>query len=347
MTKKNIIFFSKAPMNYVMFKQIHQAMKNDNRIAFEFTGKPEEGFTMGDLYGDFFKKGDEKISSLFFAKFKKPNLYISPDMYIACRGAKIKVHIFHGVSFKGKAYTEQIRRYDKIFIVGNYMKRNFIEKKILTENDPRMVMIGMPKTDSLVDGSLLKEEIIQKIGLSGKKPIILYAPTWRKESSLNTMGEEIFSTLKSTDVDFLVKLHDLSLNPGTNKIDWRKRLNEIEGGNMKVIYDPDIIPYLFIADLLITDASSTANEFTLLDRPIIFIDVPELIKKYSTTIDLDTWGRKIGKTVTRADDLKRAILEYLDNPSELSEIRRSAARDIFYKPGGATKRAVETLYNLL
>lgn len=41
---------------------------------------------------------------------------------------------------------------------------------------------------------------------------------------------------------------------------------------------PDILPTLFLADLLISDASSVANEYTLLDRPIVFLDVPEMIE---------------------------------------------------------------------
>jgi len=144
-----------------------------------------------------------------------------------------------------------------------------------------------------------------------------------------------------------VKVHDLSLNPATNRKDWGKRLTELEGGNMTVIRDPNIIPFLFAADLLITDASSTANEFTLLDRPILFIDVPELIAKYSSTVDLETWGRKIGTIVSRAEDLRTAVPNALESPTEKSETRRAAAEDIFYKPGSASVRAVKTMYDIL
>jgi CDP-glycerol glycerophosphotransferase (TagB/SpsB family) len=87
-----------------------------------------------------------------------------------------------------------------------------------------MVMIGMPKTDPLVDGSLDRDTIIRSLGLSGQRPIVLYASTWRKEASLNTVGEEFLAVMKNLDVDFLVKPHDLLLDPATNRKDWGRRL---------------------------------------------------------------------------------------------------------------------------
>ena len=50
------------------------------------------------------------------------------------------------------------------------------------------------------------------------------------------------------------------------------------------------------ADLLITDASSVANEYTLLDRPIVFIDVPELFEltlSKHARLDLEARAKKL------------------------------------------------------
>ena len=348
MSKNSILFFSRSPMNYVMFQPIHLRMKNDPRLSFAFTGKPEEHYhSVDEIYRPFFTNREETINRLFFARWARPDIYISADIFLACPWAKTKLHIFHGVSFKGKAYSEKILEYDKIFIIGDYMLRRFIEKKILEENDPRILKVGMPKTDRLVNGSLDKTAILRSLGLSGARPVVIYAPTWRGTSSLNTMGEAIFRKMKTMDMDFLVKVHDLSLNPKINVKDWGKRLLELEDEHLKVIRDPDIIPYLFASDLLISDASSTANEFTLLDRPVIFMDVPNLFKKYSETIDLETWGRKIGVVARTAEELPGLIAHALSHPGELSSVRKAAARDIFYNHGAATDAAVKALYTIL
>ena len=47
---------------------------------------------------------------------------------------------------------------------------------------------------------------------------------------------------------------------------------------------------LFVADLLISDASSVSNEYALLDRPMVFLDVPKLLKTArgkGSMVDLD------------------------------------------------------------
>ena len=69
---------------------------------------------------------------------------------------------------------------------------------------------------------------------------------------------------------------------------------------MRLVREPDVVRTMSIADLLISDASSVANEFALLDRPIVFLDVPELIEltlRKGARLDLETWGRKGGVVV--------------------------------------------------
>ena len=45
-------------------------------------------------------------------------------------------------------------------------------------------------------------------------------------------------------------------------------------------------------------ATSVAFEYALVDRPIIFFDVPEILyAARKSKIDLDTWGRKAGDVV--------------------------------------------------
>ena len=76
-------------------------------------------------------------------------------------------------------------------------------------------------------------------------------------------------------------------------------LKKYEDDHTRIIRKHDIVQYLFASDLLLTDASSVSNEYSLLDRPMVFIDVPELLKlakNKSLTVDLDTWGRKAGVT---------------------------------------------------
>ncbi|MCD6384250.1 CDP-glycerol glycerophosphotransferase family protein [Candidatus Sumerlaeota bacterium] len=347
--RKKILFFAKAPNNVVMFQRLYQRLRKDERITLYFTGEYFGSKNPRRLY-QLFNMAGERIIHPRLARWLKFDLYISPDIKITAPRARYRVQIYHGISFKGRPYTRKILVYNKLFLIGEDMLRRYVRRGILESDDTRIEKIGMPKTDPLVDGSLDKDEIKAGLGLGDSdRPIILYAPTWRPESSAYKMSDAIVHSLSRLDIILLIKLHDLVFDPREKRVNWQKKIAEFEQyPNVKVIRDYDIIPYMFISDVLISDASSVANEYTLLDRPIIFIDVPELFKVYEKTIDLqEGWGRKIGTVVKNTDELSKAVDEALRNPHSLSQLRRQAAADFFYNPGKATKVAVEKIYELL
>ena len=117
------------------------------------------------------------------------------------------------------------------------------------------------------------------------------------------------------------------------------------------VTDFDIIPYLYIANLLITDASSVSSEYSLLDRPMVFLDVPDLIraaeKSRKGSLDLDTWGRRGGRTVRWPDEAVDAVAWSLEHPDAESEVRQAMAKDLFYNPGVAADVAVRWILDEL
>jgi len=221
------------------------------------------------------------------------------------------------------------------------MMRAFQEQQLLRRTDPRLVPIGFPKTDRLVDGSLDRRAILGRLGLSGRRPVLLYAPTGQKHNSLETVGEEVIRRLRATGrYDLLIKLHD---HPRDRSVDWPKQLRPLLDRHTKLVRDFDIVPSLFGADLLITDASSVSSEYSLLDRPMVFLDVPDMIaamRAKGRAVDLDTWGRKGGATVRWPDEAVEAVRWSLAHPRSGSDVRQAMARDLFFNPGRAAEAAV-------
>ena len=159
------------------------------------------------------------------------------------------------------------------------------------------------------------------------------------------MGEEIVERLASSgDYDLLIKLHDHPKNRG---IDWRQRLASLEGPHCRVLDELDVIPLLFLADGLLSDASSVANGYALLDRPIVFLDTPELLSRArdadDSALDLETWGQRGGLVVERPEDVEAAVDRSLLQPGQHSKIRRAMVKDLFYNPGCATDAAMSWL----
>jgi CDP-glycerol glycerophosphotransferase (TagB/SpsB family) len=238
------------------------------------------------------------------------------------------------------------------------MKQKFMETWGLSDDDPRFEMIGMPKLDRLVDGSLHRRMVEESLNIDRSLPTVIYAPTrpTRTSSSLAMAGEEIISTISEMNVNFLVKLHDRAYREWRSRSsDWRAILKRLEKQNVRIVEDYDIVPYLYVSDLLVSDISSVVNEYTLLDRPIVLFDVPRLIQFHKrkeierglSSSDLEEWGRDVGTVVKDMEGLKGAIERGLSHPEEKRDIRREFAERFFFQPGSATDRAVQKIYELL
>jgi CDP-glycerol glycerophosphotransferase (TagB/SpsB family) len=169
----------------------------------------------------------------------------------------------------------------------------------------------------------------------------MFAPTGAHGNAMEVHGEQLVRHFTDTQqYDLLVKPHD---HPKAT-IDWFSRLAPLETEHTRLLREYDSIPSLFVSDVLISDASSIANEYLLLDRPLVFLDVPRLLASAAgedDRLDLDTWGRKGGTVARDVVEAERAVAAALSDPSQLSEVRRSIARDLFFNPGRATDHAVE------
>ncbi len=330
-----------------MFERPLRQLVRDERLGFNFCGESRDGMSAVSMARALGLNVSSQAGSLV-TKWKRWDAFISADIYQPTYRARKRIQVFHGVSFKGRMYTPKIRKFSDLFLVGEDMRRRFIEKGLYEEDSPCFHRIGMPKLDVLCDGSLERDSTLARLGVDPRRPVVLYAPTWRSESSLYGPGLEFIKNCASQDMfTLIIKLHDWTLDPSTNPIDWVKAGPELENEVVRFSYCSNIAPLLHASDVLISDGSSVANEYLLLDRPVIWMDAPELIRKYGATIDLDGWGRKTGRIVKNEDACMEACIDSLNNPAEFSRVRREAAKDIFYNPGTATERFCEKLYELI
>ncbi|GAB4317606.1 MAG: hypothetical protein Kow0059_10700 [Candidatus Sumerlaeia bacterium] len=344
--RRSICFYAKAPNNVVMWRPLWEVLRRDDRLAITLCGEWQGSRRPRALFEAFGMPSDH-VAWLPLVRWRDFDMLISPDVTLAAPRARWRVQIYHGVSFKGRPYRPLIRKFNKLFLIGEDMRRRYVQRGILPDDDDRFERIGMPKTDPLITGPFDRDQLMARHGLDPTCPTVLYAPTWRKESSIYTFGREFLSYLRHSEFNVLVKLHDWLLDPRRNPIDWRTEIILMRRPGFVLIEDPDIIPWLRIADLLVSDASSVANEYLLLNRPIVFLDVPQLFEKYKETIDLDGWGRKTGTVVGNVRDAVKAVKSGLAGEDGLSEVRRAAAADYFYNPGRATAAAIARIYSLL
>lgn len=165
------------------------------------------------------------------------------------------------------------------------------------------------------------------------------------------MGEELVKRLGEEGYAVIVKLHDRSRDlqyVNSGGVDWGARLGPILrnfGGVLATGNNSS--KYLPAADVMVTDHSSVGFEYLLLDRPLIRIHVPELIKNTDIEPSYVDMLAGASTSVTNVDETMEAVQRSFADPGHKSRERSMVATEMFYKPGTATARAVKELYEVM
>ncbi len=332
-------------MNYEMFRPYHERLLADSRMKVLLYGK-----SVGRSDASLFDKAGAlpaRRRPNWLVKFTRPEVLFSADFLLASKRARTSIQIFHGVSIKNYFLNERIHDYDHVFATGPYMIRRYVERGFFEQGDPKLMHVGLPKTDRLTDGTLSRSEFLQSHGLDPALPTVLYAPSWGQESSLDRMGEELLRCLAGLPTNVLVKLHDNAYDPRYAQRDWRALLDELSGPRFAAPDTFDVIPYMHAADLMVTDISSVAFEWLQVDRPLVFMTFPDQLQRWDGKADLDTWGRRIGRECHAVEDLPGIIEGELAQPERLGPIRREACSDIYFHVGCSTNAAMREFYGIL
>jgi hypothetical protein len=356
--RRRILIDARTAVNFTMVAPVVRAMAHDPRVTFHFTAS-EEPHRTAHIYREGAARSEAVRSGLRTihprrAALMKFDAYVASDFMWArlLRGTR-RVQVFHGVGgkygFDAPAWS--MREWHRLFFVNERRLRNCIAAGAIDAGSPAIRLIGMPKADCLVDGSIDGAAVLRDLGLDPERPTVLYAPTWSPASSVNAMGAELVSRLQRMRVNLIVKLHDRSRDPRerySGGIDWLARLQPLLGRGRGVIAPGhDISPYLVAADLMITDHSSAGFEFLLRDRPLVRIHRPALIALANIHADYVNLLASVSESVEGVDEAVAAVERGLADPRARSGVRRAVASDLFYRPGGATRRAVGALYDTI
>jgi hypothetical protein len=221
----------------------------------------------------------------------------------------------------------------------------------IDDNSPAARLVGMPKVDCLVDGTLQRSDVLRQLGLDPSRPTVLYAPTWSPDSSLNRLGPDLIRRLAAMPINVIVKLHDRSRDPRpqySGGVDWVGMLASMLVPPRGVLaLHANITPCLAAADVMITDHSSCGFEYLLLDRPLVRIEVPELLERANVHPAYAALLASAALNVSDAAGAAAAVARALAEPAERSGERRAVASELFYKPGSASARCAAELYEVI
>jgi len=351
--RRRLLVNARTPMNYATVAPIVERLQRDPRLELYFTAS-ETPSQMEEIYAE--ARQPFTFITPFQAWLRRFDVYLTADFMWAKlpRGAR-RVQTFHGVAGKHRTVydspLESMRGWDRLFFINKRRLRHFIESGAIDEGSQAARLIGMPKLDCLVNGSLKRDEVLSGMGIDSGRKTVLYAPTWSSHSSVVSMGEELVKRLGERGYAVIVKLHDRSRDlsfVNSGGVDWGVRLDPVLqkfGGVLAT--GKNSSPYLSAADVMITDHSSVGFEYLLLDRPLIRIHVPELIKNTDIEPSYVELMANASTSVNDVDQTVAAVERSFSDPALKSGERVAVANEMFYKPGTATERAVNELYELM
>jgi CDP-ribitol ribitolphosphotransferase len=226
-----------------------------------------------------------------------------------------------------------LHRYYDVVVVGGEWTRAPYAAALRTPFE-RVIALGSPRTDFFFDEAALDQARARVLAahpsLAGRR-VVLYAPTFRgrgigKRAAPGLDAGRLRAALPA-DYALVLKTHP-NLDPTATAT-----------AGYDVVADPagDINDLLALADILVTDYSSSVVEFSLLHRPIILLvgDLAEY--EVDPGLYLDYRTEMIGTQVTDTDGTIEAILT---DRFDTSGYEAFIERQLGASHGGASERFV-------
>ncbi|MFH2069040.1 MAG: CDP-glycerol glycerophosphotransferase family protein [Candidatus Omnitrophota bacterium] len=327
-----------------------------------FNGKPFKVYwairRKKDLNG--FRR--EKVDVLWYyslfqiPKFLKAGVWLNDhqaakNIPVARQPGSLWVQAGHAISFRGYAGDDGVRqgleKFDLNLVSSPWFRDYYV--KGVGINPEKVAATGYPRTDRLLKPYYNRERVVGELGFRPDRPIIMYAPTWEQE---NRGGESLFpfgddrKLLKELE-EFLEKnrMQTLIRLPQKWK-GWVPKPNLARrrfGRQGRLALhcartEWDAEKYLSVTDVLVTDWSSIANDFLVLDRPIIFLDKPPKFFHYGYAILPE---ERPGTVVKTSQEFFNALIEAVSDPKEYAEKRRILREKVHCElDGQASSRAI-------
>ena len=256
-------------------------------------------------------------------KLFSPDVVIVPGNFVDFRIPGIKVQIFHGLGVEKPSHYKIRHFFDVYCTSGPFVTKKYDELK----KKKKYFLVketGWSKIDHIINYPA--NNLRDKFNIQKEKKVILFAPTHSKKMQSAESLLPIIPNIINDDEIWFLKFHELMNKEIKDTISISV--------NIRLIDDYDITPFLHLADILITDTSSVAYEFMILDKPII---------------TLKTQSRKNkGIDILQPSQLREAIDRSLSDPQEFHQNRINHIKEINPRiDGKICENLIFTLENII
>ncbi|MCF6191951.1 MAG: CDP-glycerol glycerophosphotransferase family protein [Candidatus Hydrothermae bacterium] len=265
-------------------------------------------------------------------------------------GGRPLVLVNHGTGFKSVMYRF-LRRQRAVpyhLMVEGPFRAEKIQREV-GEGAYRVHVVGYIKLDPYPTMQARRSTLLAQWGLDPERPTLLYAPTY-KPTSIFQLGEGVLQATRAFNL--LIKLHPYSWEgkyaPHRHHRFYEERMARYPHARLVPPEDRDILPFLVMADAVLTEASSVAFEFAAVGKGVIFVDLPGDLRHSDGEPLLTHSPRTLFAgafpVIQEAAEIPGA-LETVLNPPEDMQAQQEAVRRRLFLPvdGQAARRALEVI----
>ena len=353
--KKKIVFYSEKNGFYKYYKGvIEEIIRRTNIVIHYITSDAEdEVFT---LESDQFKPyyiGENRLIVLMMKLETDIMVMTTPDLenFQLKRSYVQKdieyVYLPHDVNSANLSFHKNaLDHFDTIFTSGPKNKEEIAERE---------EKYHLPKKNLIEWGSGVIDNMIkgyESMPDQGDETILI-APSWQKDNILDLCIEPMLEQLAGCDYRIIVRPHPQYVRHCMDKIERLQQ--KYEGKNIEIQTDFSSNSTVYTADLLVTDWSSIAFEYSFATlKPVLFINTPMKILNPDyqelSTVPIDIELRdKIGISleVGKMDELAETVRTLLYDKAFSADAMKELREHYIYNVGSSAKTGALYLINRL
>ena len=175
-------------------------------------------------------------------------------------------------------HTGSLDHYDTILCVGEFQIPEIRkQEEIYNLPEKKLVLAGYGQLEKLKE----QYDSMEKVNRSRKK--ILIAPSWQEDNILESCIDKLLSELLGKGADVYVRPHPEFIKRYEKKVDAIvQRYQDYKGDDLHFELDFTANTSIFDSDVVITDWSGTAYEFSFVTgKPAVFVDTKMKVKNPS------------------------------------------------------------------
>ncbi len=282
---KHLVFYSEKSGFYKYFENvIEELLRRSNIIIHYITSDPKDQiFELAKEQPRIkpYYIGEKRLITLMMKMDADMVVMTMPDLdNYHFKRSYVRKDIEYVYMFHYPLSTHLVLRkgaldhYDTIFCVGEFQFDEIREtEKLYSLPEKKLIAAGYGQLEKLYD-SYSK---MQKIARTQKK--VLIAPSWQQDNILDSCIDNLLAALLGQGFQVIVRPHPEYVKRYGFRMDAIvERYREYNGGDLAFELDFSSNNSIFDSDVVITDWSGTAYEFSFVTKkPSVFINTPPKI----------------------------------------------------------------------